>query len=431
MKSIRIIFIWLLSLISTSILKAENPKNNTVEGLNTSNSQYQTPNEIINGHEAVDLGLSVKWATCNIGAATKPLATGDFFSWGETTTKSNYDYDILCYTGGNVTFGDISGSEFDAATQKWGGSWRMPNLEEANELVAKCQWEWMTINGTNLYKVTGPNGNYIFLPAGGYAEGTTIKDRNKMGCFWTSTRKVADYNVAFSIMMLKDPSLSRNWVVSVMSRPNGLPIRPVTGKGIQDDSSFLSVVSGKSEGHDYVDLGLSVKWATCNIGADSPEEYGDYYARGESRTKDYYTDGDYSLYGENIDRKIKELSGSEYDTARKKWGGNWRIPTLAEAKELIEKCKWKFIRIKRHYGYKVTGPNGNSIFIPSAGYIGMYPEKQEAAGLYWTSAPVIENTYGRIYYTDEGYTISLVSGANQIQIGKAPSSTGVTIRPVL
>lgn len=122
-------------------------------------------------------------------------------------------------------------------------------------------------------------------------------------------------------------------------------------------------------GHEAVDLGLSVKWATCNVGAESPKQYGGYYAWGETEPKDNYTEDTYKYYDKKK-RFIhigKDISGTKYDVARVQWGGDWRMPRLEEFKELDEKCSWLWTNVNGIKGYKVTGPNGNSIFFPAAG----------------------------------------------------------------
>ena len=125
--------------------------------------------------EAVDLGLSVKWANFNIGAFD-PTHYGDYFSWGETEPKGTYSWATYKWCDGtesnitkyNKTDGlTILEPEDDAAQVHWGGKWRMPTKEELTELRLSCTWEWITINGITGNKVTGPNGNSIFLPAGG------------------------------------------------------------------------------------------------------------------------------------------------------------------------------------------------------------------------------------------------------------------------
>lgn len=146
--------------------------------------------------------------------------------------------------------------------------------------------------------------------------------------------------------------------------------------------------------HKYVDLGLpsGLKWATCNVGANSPEEYGDYYAWGETETKDKYTEENSSTSGV----KMNDISGNpQYDVARKKWGGNWRMPTQAEQQELIDKCTWEWIEQNGVSGYKVTGPNGCSIFLPSAGYrYGSSLRYAVSDGGFWSSVPFEYYGYG-------------------------------------
>jgi hypothetical protein len=155
-----------------------------------------------NGHEYVDLGLSVNWATCNVGAST-PEEYGDYFAWGETATKENYDWSTYRYCNGsrntitkycdNQTYGSNGYTDNlkilevgdDAATINWGGSWRMPTEAEMLELKEDCTWTWITHNNVGGFKITGPNGNYIFLPAGGYYKGTAHKDVGSI-CFYLS-----------------------------------------------------------------------------------------------------------------------------------------------------------------------------------------------------------------------------------------------------
>lgn len=142
--------------------------------------------------------------------------------------------------------------------------------------------------------------------------------------------------------------------------------------------------NGSHKGHDYVDLGLSVKWATCNIGASDPTDFGDYYSWGETKVKDDYSDDGMQNIGSNI-------SGTKYDVARAKWGGKWRMPTLAEWKELMMMCTWEY----KQGGYLITGKNGNSIFLPTAGY--WEDEFEGGEGYYWTST---------LY--EEGYPYSII-----------------------
>ncbi|MDY4512770.1 MAG: hypothetical protein SPE10_04900, partial [Paludibacteraceae bacterium] len=123
-----------------------------------------------------------------------------------------------------------------------------------------------------------------------------------------------------------------------------------------DSISFTAPASDPANGHEYVDLGLSVKWATCNVGASKPEEYGNYYAWGETTTKSTYNWSTYkwcngskttltkyntsSSYGTVDNKTVLELAD---DAARANWGGAWRMPTDAEWTELRENCTWTWI----------------------------------------------------------------------------------------
>lgn len=158
---------------------------------------------IINGHEYVDLGLpsGVKWATCNVGAS-KPEEYGGYYAWGETEEKSNYDWSTYKWCRGNhktiAKYGlfdnkTVLDPQDDVAHVKWGGTWRMPTEAELNELRNNCTWTWITQNGVKGYKVTGPNGNSIFLPAAGYRYGTEANNRGGNGYYWSSSLN-SDYS---------------------------------------------------------------------------------------------------------------------------------------------------------------------------------------------------------------------------------------------
>lgn len=115
-----------------------------------------------------------------------------------------------------------------------------------------------------------------------------------------------------------------------------------------------------------VDLGLSVKWATCNIGAAAPEETGAYLAWGEKAEKGEYSWATY--FDADCAEVLQSICGMpDYDVAAAEWGGDWRMPTLAEMQELCDKCRWEWSEQNGHKGCVVTGPNGQSIFVPAAG----------------------------------------------------------------
>ncbi len=154
------------------------------------------------------------------------------------------------------------------------------------------------------------------------------------------------------------------------------------GASYGEEVSFTTKERYYENGYEYIDLGLSVKWATMNVGASNPEDYGDYFAWGETEPKDVYDwstykwcNGSYtsltkyntsSSYG-TVDNKTKlELSD---DAAHVNWGGAWRMPTDAELTELREQCTWTWTRQNGVNGCKVMSKsNGNSIFLPAAGF---------------------------------------------------------------
>lgn len=178
----------------------------------------------------------------------------------------------------------------------------------------------------------------------------------------------------------------------------------------------------KINGHEYVDLGLSVKWATCNIGANSPTDYGDYYAWGETSTKSSYDESNGKTYG----KTLGDISGDpQYDVARAKWGGKWRVPTKAEMQELIDNCNWEWTTQDGHYGVKITSKiNGKSIFFPAAGCrYGPSPHYVGEYGLYWSSTPDESGTH------DLTYGLGFISSGHDVSGGSR--SFGFSVRPVV
>lgn len=168
-------------------------------------------------------------------------------------------------------------------------------------------------------------------------------------------------------------------------------------------------MTGTHEGHDWVDLGLpsGVLWATTNVGANKPGDYGNYYAWGETYTKSDYSYDTYkystskgtvltkyctSSANGNVDNKTT-LEASD-DAASVNWGGSWRMPTYEELKELANTsyCTWTWELQDGHYGSRVTGPNGNSIFLPAAGWFAVISTINVGEqGYYWTSSLNPEN----------------------------------------
>ena len=363
--------------------------------------------------DAVDLGLSVKWASANLGAADSTEA-GGYFAWGETAPKAGvYDgkkykfgegvnemtkynfYTVLSSTLRSltkVTPVDCKlnlDPEDDAAAVLLGGGWRMPTADELWELKTKCTWKPVTIviDSTEFFvekltlgyvitsNVPGYEGNSIFLPAAGFisdhedysSEGGLVSNKGYELCYWTSTLEQSLGN-------------TRRWY--------GNTIRPVLDDNPSGNRPVIAPDPVKPPKRNVmVDLGLSVLWADCNVGAEKPEEAGARFAWGETAPKTFYSDYNYK-YKKNYDNMywwyFKYSVGDEYDeapfmdgkkrleiaddAARANWGGKWRTPTKEEFVELFEKCDWTETTVNGVGGFlitsKVPGYTSNSIFLP-------------------------------------------------------------------
>ena len=182
-----------------------------------------TDDGTIAGIEYVDLGLSVKWAPFNIGA-TSPTECGDYFAWGEIETKTEYT-EANSLTHG-IYMEDIGGNpQYDAARAIWGSTWRLPSREEIEEIVAECTWEWTSVDGMNGCKITGPNGNHIFVPAAGCYIGAELKMLGQNGMYH-SYKMCGDYvNFSYGFHFGEG---SDNYQLDWLYRAYGRSIRPVT-----------------------------------------------------------------------------------------------------------------------------------------------------------------------------------------------------------
>lgn len=323
-------------------------------------------------HEYVDLGLSVKWATCNVGA-TKPEDYGDYFAWGETEPKSTYDWSTYKWCLGshntltkycklseygtidNKTILDLSD---DAARVNWGGSWRMPTYAELEELRENCSWTWVCQNGVYGYRVTSKKQGYtnksIFLPAASF-------------CGYDSWHyNVGSYGSYWSSTLLHFLPANRAWELSFKSESEftqcgrrclGQSVRPV-----------MDV--------EYVDLGLP----------------------SGTRWKEVNEDGYY-----------------EYDKAVSEFGS--KLPTRQQLEELKNECTWTWTG----FGHKVTGPNGNSIFLPAAGTRDCYGDVYfvGTCGYYWSSTP-----------GDSGYAWYLYCYSSEVNMGNGDRCSGLSVRLV-
>ncbi|MBQ8045931.1 MAG: DUF1566 domain-containing protein [Bacteroidales bacterium] len=206
-------------------------------------SDKETCNSI-QGHEYVDLGLpsGLKWATCNVGA-NAPHEYGGYYAWGEVETKREYTYencktiDCIEVRKGFLKKRIIDKRENfkDTARVNWGGSWRMPTKAEIQELVNNCTWTWTTQNGVNGMRVTGPNGNSIFLPAAGDCGGSSHYDDGEYGYYWSSTPYESNTRYAYILYFGYSGYRSVDW----LDRSDGHTVRPVVDYLEVSSSMFI------------------------------------------------------------------------------------------------------------------------------------------------------------------------------------------------
>ncbi|MBQ3636010.1 MAG: hypothetical protein II951_10400 [Bacteroidales bacterium] len=277
--------------------------------------------------DVIDLGLSVKWASCNLGAS-KPEELGNLYAWGETSTKTSYGWSDYKYCNGsynkltkyvrekhaadygyNGFFDDKTtlDPDDDAATAALGDKWRIPTADDWRELLNNSSWEWTQLNGIYGYKVTstktGFEDKYIFLPGdntsshdGAYASSSlSFEPQSASGLYFSESGTYLSYGMRCLGTSVRPVTTAAESSPSPSADESGTLATCVWSRGVNlmesiatevDSISFSSVAV--EEGDGLVDLGLSVKWASCNLGAAKPEEIGDYFAWGETEVKDLY-----------------------------------------------------------------------------------------------------------------------------------------------
>ena len=336
----------------------------------------------------VDLGLPSGnlWAECNLGASS-PEAYGDYYAWGEVEPKKEYTYPnhkwykegapSLGFTKYNNEDGKLTlEDEDDAVIQKLGNGWRTPTLADFRELTNQklTTIKKTTLNGVAGYQITSKkNKKSIFIPCAGFKQDKPqtreISSSEEVAICMTNVRCI-DYKVfnAWSFAF-QDDRIARYG----KRRPDGISIRPVKGPGVPVPNNC-------------VDLGLDsgLLWAKCNMGTTKPTEPGDYYAWAETSTKKEYYSTNYKYFKVKYNIEVlkynekdgKEVLELEDDAARVNLGVGYRIPTQKDWEELLEDCKWEAVTTtlpeivdpsqkKVIARWKVTGPNGNSIVLPT------------------------------------------------------------------
>ncbi len=416
---------------------------------------------------------------------------------------------------GEVDDKSVLDAEDDAATAKWGPNWRMPTSEEQEELIEGCNWEFTNdFNGTGVPGCIGTsktNMATIFLPAAGSYDGESLWGVGYYGNYLSSTLEMSEYVTIIhaadfevssgTTMRYKGNSVrpvvshkenSSYYVVSFFTRDSVLiqsqnvekehsaeePVAPkLSGYKFigWSDSSFVEVtkdlkvyaqyieynvdeltatVSGTIGGYAYVDLGLpsGTKWATYNVGATKLEEYGDYFAWGETKPKEIYDWCTYkwctydergyleqftkycnsnSIYSHDfIDNK--NVLEKEDDAASVNWGGAWRTPSIEELKELVDECDWVWTNDFNDSGVAgfvgISNSNGNIIFLPAAGHKYYDTRYINSSGYYWSNTVALYDACAIIF---DDYDIIFDDFSFETISKTLARSYGLTIRAVV
>lgn len=404
----------------------------------------------------VDMGVSVRWAEWNMGA--QEIADfGLYFGWGDVagdmTSINPYDY----ATGFNAADKTIKGNtKYDVAALRWGGKWRMPTEAELLELAENSTWireERRSATGERIsgYLVTSKiSGNSIFLPAGGYYEGTQSDRVNSYALYWSADFDTSEglpvyYRMNSSPIRKTNVKYMRTLIRPVYvlaTDPNNYngggtgPDTPPVGPDEPDEPDTpVTPQAGKA-----VDLGLSVNWANYNVGATSETDAGYYIQWGEtgpcedndySKTSYVYYDAAASSYID-IGRQFNADDDYSKDAARQQWGGNWRVPTEEEMSELWLDCTWTWTTKNGIAGFEIKSKkNNNKIFLPAAGWKSGSKGTVNSAGsygMYWTSSINLRNT-------EYGLNLMIRSTLSQSDAAANPipgnyREFGMCIRPV-
>jgi len=404
-----------------------------------------------------EAGNYYAWGECE----PKENYSWSTYKWcsdGSSQNINKYNTKGAYGTPDNLT---ILQAEDDAASVQRGAKWRIPTQAEWQELFNNCNWVETTENGVKGFRVTGKNEKSIFLPRAGYYEGATLKN-STVAEYWSANLggdpREAQYtyingiwskyfyNIARSSGLPVRPVMNHGYVAVESITLNKETLRLVIGRAFQlaatvvpswatnnvvswtssnpsvasvdgglitaitegtvsitakaDDKEVICTVTVEQQkAPEAVDLGLSVKWASFNVGGNAPEDYGDYFAWGETEYKENYSWGTYKWCNDGSSQNLKKYNtNSAYgnkdgktvldlddDVARTKLGGKWRTPTQAEWQELYNNCSWYETTVSGIPVFRIVGKNENLIVLPRAGYYEGATLKNSTVAEYWSA----------------------------------------------
>jgi len=459
-KTVTVLLTALAVVFACGCTKPDEPNNGGGGGNGGNNSGGGHYN---GNYEYVDLGLpsGTLWATFNVGAAT-PEDLGDIFAWGETQPKdeySTYNYKHgngssqrflltkYCSEAGHGYHGFTDNlttllPEDDAATVNWGEGWCMPTKLQCEELIDNTTPTFSYDRKGVL--LTANNGKSIFLPANVY-----VSNHELLGYYWSSSlswtsteAEILHFGYSTTVDVHNNDVYEGGGMSTMyVPRYEGYLVRPVANR------------DGTLNGHDYVDLGLpsGTLWATCNVGSNTSEGYGDYFAWAETEAKSTYEWTNYkycneitTIVGNNIyydykltkycDKDIMGYNGfvdnittleTGDDVATVRWGSGWCMPTVEQWEELQRYTTHQWTTQNGVYGRLFTSSNNKSIFLPAAGYKDSQLQEAGDCGHYWATILDYDPRAGkRIKFNSDGIqNIHHVSSCDWRYQGK-------TIRPV-
>lgn len=266
----------------------------------------------------VDLGLSVNWASWNIGA-TSPEKYGAYFAWGETRSRKRFDLEDYIYADKYIPY-HISSTTYDVAHMKWGNGWRMPTKEDFEELISMCTIERTYVKGVYGCKFIGPNGKSIFLPAAGRQSGTICQDDDE-GYYWSETRTGSD---PYCLNFWGSSSIS---TTSNYDGYQGLTVRPVKNKVHKERTIYEIYESG---GGYSITKGVVIATSKQEVIIDDVREN---YIPIQMREGHSLVNGD-SIIVEGIVRDIDGVLKFEQNCSTKVLGNDnlvtWYYPTVLD-----------------------------------------------------------------------------------------------------